>query len=292
MLTTPEDEIRGVLGDIARTSPSRLAKALANTLKGLVDETFSGVYANADEATAWLSNSAFAGLVSGASFRSSAITRGHTSVFIALPLKALQATPAAARTIVGALLNAVYEADGNVAGRTLFLLDEAARLGPMSILATARDAGRKYGVTLQLLYQSTGQIIEQWGRDGARAWNEAVSWRGYAAIKDIETARELSATIGDYGVLGWSEADNTGSHGKAMEARSRSKGSTLSYQETGRALIKPEEILNDLREDAMIVIPKKGRPLLCGRAIYFRREEMKSRVGANRFAAQKESTNA
>jgi hypothetical protein len=44
--------------------------------------------------------------------------------------------------VVGALLNAVYEADGRVDGRVLFLLDEAARLGPMAALEAARDAVR------------------------------------------------------------------------------------------------------------------------------------------------------
>jgi type IV secretion system protein VirD4 len=292
MIVKPEDDLKVFLAAIHRSSPSRLAQDLAGTLMGLADETFSGAYANADECTDWLSNRAYTGLVSGDSFRSSDITQGNLTVFIALPLKALQATPAAARTIVGALLNAAYEADGNVRGRVLFLLDEVARLGPMSILATARDAGRKYGITLHLIYQSAAQITEQWGAQGRGAWYEAATWRAYAAIKDVETARELSATIGDYGVLGWSEAENTAMHRKPLEIGSRSTGSTWNYQETGRALMKPEEIMHDLREDVAIVIPKKGRPLLCGRAIYFRRPEMASKVAVNRFATRKEPTNA
>ena len=79
-----------------------------------------------------------------------------------------------------------YEANGAVNGRILFLLDEAFRLGRMDIIEIARDAGRKYGITLQLLYQSVGQIVEQWGEAGKRAWYESASWRGYAAVKDPE----------------------------------------------------------------------------------------------------------
>ena len=89
-------------------------------------------------------------------------------MFLQIPLGALQSTPAVGRVVIGALLNAAYEADGRVKGRILYLLDEAARLGPMKILETARDAGRKYGITLQLLYQSVGQLERQWGRDGKR----------------------------------------------------------------------------------------------------------------------------
>lgn len=291
-LVTPESELREILSEIHRSSPSRMARDLAGTLKGLVDETFSGIYANADECTSWLSNRAFAGLVCGTSFRSADIADGRTTVFVALPLKALQSTPAVARTVIGALLNAVFEREGAVESRVLFLLDEVSRLGRLSILETARDAGRKYGLTLHLIYQSVGQLVRQWGEDGQRAWYEAAAWRGYAAIKDIDTARELSAAIGEYGVVTWSEAENTGRNAKLLEGGSRSRGSSLSYQEAPRALMRPDEIMNDLREDALIVVPKKGRPLIAGRAIYFRRDDMRGRVAANRFAPRKEKRHA
>ena len=52
---------------------------------------------------------------------------------------------------IGALLNAVYDADRALdGGRVLFLLDEVARLGYMNIMEVARDAGRTYGITLML----------------------------------------------------------------------------------------------------------------------------------------------
>ena len=45
--------------------------------------------------------------------------------------------------------------------------------------------------------------------------------------------------------------------------------------------------MHDLREDAQIIIPKRGRPVLCGRAIYFRRDEFNGLASANRFIAGK-----
>ncbi|HSZ90675.1 MAG TPA: TraM recognition domain-containing protein [Acetobacteraceae bacterium] len=39
-----------------------------------------------------------------------------------------------------------------------------------------------------MLYQSTAQLEEQWGREGKRAWYDGVSWRGYAAVQDLDTA--------------------------------------------------------------------------------------------------------
>lgn len=283
-LVTPEPELRDILEDIYRSSRSDMARDLAGSLKGLSERPFSSLYATADECTAWLSNRAFAGLVSGSSFRSSDVAEGRVTIFIALPLKALQASPAVARTIVGALLNAVYEREGRVPRRVLFLLDEVSRLGYMSILETARDDGRKYGITLHLIYQGVGQMVQQFGKEGRDVWYESANWRGYAGIRDLETARELSAIIGDYGALSWSEGENSGRSGKALQSGARSSGSAITYHATGRPVMRPEELMNDLRKDALIVVPNQGRPLIAGRAIYFRRPDMRKRVSANRFA--------
>ena len=66
---------------------------------------------------------------------------------------------------------------------------------------------------------------------------------------------------------------------------SRSRGQNVTYSERIRPLIRPEEIMHDLREDAQIIIPKRGRPVLCGRAIYFRRPEFIRLASRNRFFA-------
>lgn len=283
-LATPEKELRQILEAIHATSHSSLARDYAGTLKGIVDETFSGIYANADESSAWLANEAFAALVSGGNFRSSDLLSGKCSVFLQISLKALQTTPAVGRTVIGALLNSAYEADGNTQGRILYLLDEVARLGPMKIIETARDAGRKYGITLQLLYQSVGQLEKQWGKEGKREWYDGVSHRTYAAVQDLETARELEESFGQYGVESVSEGSNRGTSGKAFSVDSLSSGTNISYQEMARPLIRKEELMNDCRTDEAFVVVRGAKPLRCGRAIYFRRPDLAARVEANRFS--------
>ena len=283
-IATPEKEMRELLKGIHKDSRSPLARDYAGTLMGLVDETFSGVYANADESTSWLANPAFASIVSGDTFRSLDLLGGKVTVFLEIPLAALQSTPAIGRVVIGALLNAAYEADGHVRGRILYLLDEAARLGPMKIMETARDAGRKYGITLQLLYQSVGQLERQWGRDGKREWYDGVSHRSYASVQDLETAKELEETFGRYAVMATSEGSNRGSAGKSFEVGSRSRGANTSYHEISRPLIRREELMNDCRTDEAFVIIRGAKPLRCGRAIYFRRPELAARIEANRFA--------
>jgi type IV secretion system protein VirD4 len=283
-IAIPVDQMRAVLKKIFENSPSRFARDQAGPIMGLVDETFSGVVSSADDMTEWLANEAAAKLVSGSSFKSSDIRNGQTTIFLNLSLKALQTMPGLARTVIGAFLNSAYEANGALSGRILFLLDEVARLGFMGILETARDAGRKYGITLQMLYQSVGQIEKQWGRDGKRAWYDGVSHRTYAAIADPDTAKELEETFGTYGVMATSQGNNTGTTGKNFESGSRSRGANESYHEISRPLIRRDELLNDCRSDEAFIV-MRGARIRCGRAISFRRSEMMQRLTPNHFAA-------
>ena len=285
VLVTPEAELREVLGRIHAHSPSPLARDYAGALKGLVAETFSGVYANANQATRWLSTKAYADLVSGSAFKTAELTHGRLTLFVQLPMSVLQATPGLGRVIIGALLNAAYEADGRVKGRILFLLDEVARLGPMGAIETARDAGRKYGLTLLLLYQSVGQLIEQWGREGARAWYDSTSWRLYAAVQDPETARELSQVCGEHGVMATGHSESAGTSARGLASSHSNSGRSENRSEVKRALIKPDELLQDTRADEAFVIVRGAKPIRCGRAIYFRRPEMVAAVTPSRFHA-------
>jgi type IV secretion system protein VirD4 len=282
-LSVPIDTMREVLAGIYKSSKSAVARDYAGALMQQVPETFAGIYGSADKETAWLANKAFAALVSGNSFRSTDLIGGKVSIFLKLPLEALDTTPALARTVIGSLLNTAYQANGSFEGRVLYLIDEAARLGYMRIIETARDAGRKFGITLQLLYQSSGQITKQWGPDGKKAWYDGVSHRSYAVVQDVETATELENSFGNFGVLAASEGSNTGQSGKVLETSSRSRGKNINTHEIGRPLIRKAELMNDVRSDEAFIIVRGHPPLRCGRAIYFRRPEMAAQVASNRF---------
>ena len=56
-----------------------------------------------------------------------------------------------------------------------------------------------------------------------------------------------------------------------------------------RRLIRPEEIMA-MRDDEQIILHGRGRPLRCGRPIYWRRPEMNSQAKPNPFV--KETQNA
>ncbi|MFC2253545.1 Ti-type conjugative transfer system protein TraG [Labrys portucalensis] len=273
-LSEPEPKLRERLTRIYEQSGSDFVKENVAVFVNMTPETFSGVYANAVKETHWLSYPNYAALISGHSFTTDELADGGTDIFIALDLKVLEAHPGLARVIIGALMNAIYNRNGEVKDRTLFLLDEVARLGFLRILETARDAGRKYGITMTLLFQSIGQMREAYGgRDATSKWFESASWISFAAINDPETADYISKRCGDTTV----EVDQL-SRSSQMSGASR----TRSKQLARRPLILPHEVLR-MRADEQIVFTAGNAPLRCGRAIWFRREDMRSCVGENRF---------
>ncbi|MBZ9603378.1 Ti-type conjugative transfer system protein TraG [Phyllobacterium chamaecytisi] len=277
-LSEPEPQLRQRLQEIYDNSNSDFVKENVAAFVNMTSETFSGVYANAVKETHWLSYANYAALVSGTTFSTSDLAAGNTDVFINVDLKTLETHAGIARVIIGAFLNAIYNRDGTMKGRALFLLDEVARLGYMRILETGRDAGRKYGITLVMIYQSIGQMRETYGgRDAASKWFESASWISFAAINDPETADYISRRCGMTTV----EIDQVS---RSFQAKGSSR--TRSKQLAARPLIQPHEVLR-MRADEQIVFTAGNAPLRCGRAIWFRRDDMKACVGENRFQSEK-----
>jgi type IV secretion system protein VirD4 len=273
-LAEPEPRLRERLLQIHETTQSDFVRENVASFVHMTPETFSGVYANAIRETHWLSYRNYAAVVSGSTFSTDDLAHGKTDIFIALDLKTLEMHAGLARVIIGSLLNAIYNSNGAIEGRALFLLDEVARLGFMRILETARDAGRKYGITLMMLYQSIGQMRETFGgRDATSKWFESASWISFAAINDPETADYISKRCGMTTV----EVDQV-----SRTAQARGSSRTRSKQLAGRPLILPHEVLL-MRSDEQIVFTGGNAPLRCGRALWFRRSDLRALVGENRF---------
>lgn len=273
-LSEPEPKLRQRLQDIYDNSGSDFVKENVAAFVNMTPETFSGVYANAIKETHWLSYQNYAAVVSGSTFRTEDIASGKTDVFINIDLKTLETHAGLARVVIGSFLNAIYNRDGAMDGRALFLLDEVARLGYMRILETARDAGRKYGITLTMIYQSIGQLRETYGgRDASSKWFESASWISFAGINDPETADYISRRCGMTTV----EIDQV-----SRSFQSRGSSRTRSKQLAARSLIQPHEVLR-MRADEQIVFTAGNPPLRCGRAIWFRRKDMTTCVKLSRF---------
>lgn len=274
VLAQPEPKLKSRLRDIYEASPARFVRDTIGPFVSMTDATFSGVYAQAAKETQWLAYDRYAQLVSANKFRSQALRDGQVDVFINVDLKTLENNPALGRVILGALLNSVYDGHGRSGQQVLFLIDEAARLGPMKLLETARDTGRKYGLNLLLIYQSIGQLIDTWGHEARSKWFESTSFAAFASVRDIKMAEELSKICGSYTAAIEQRSRSTGSHNRLASSTSMTSNRSRSTQLHKANLINPDEILAGMRADEQIVLMPNQPPLRCGRAIYFRRADM------------------
>jgi type IV secretion system protein VirD4 len=205
-------------------------------------------------------------------------------VFLQVPGDMLKAYPGIGRVIIGSLMKAMVQADGLHKKRVLFCLDEVNLLGYMNALEEARDRGRKYGITLLLIYQSLGQIDDAFGKTGTAQWLEGVSLVIYAAIKSMETAEQISKRCGETTIR--IENQSTGnSYINSPLSKEASGKNSVSHSLQKRALIFPHEIVQNMRADEQIIMVRGQPPIRLGRAVYFRRPEMLAGLGAAKFGA-------
>ncbi|MCZ7866232.1 MULTISPECIES: Ti-type conjugative transfer system protein TraG [Agrobacterium] len=281
IVSEPETSVLAMLRDVQEHSRSAFIRETLGVFVNMTEQTFSGVYSTASKDTQWLSLDNYAALVCGNTFKSSEIAGGKKDVFINIPASILRSYPGIGRVIIGSLINAMIEADGAFTRRALFALDEVDLLGYMRVLEEARDRGRKYGVSMMLMYQSVGQLERHFGKDGAVSWIDGCAFVSYAAIKALDTARNVSAQCGEMTVEVKGSSRNLGWGTKNSASR---KSESINFQR--RPLIMPHEITQSMRKDEQIIIVQGHSPLRCGRAIYFRRKDMDMQARPNRFAKQ------
>ncbi|MBY3238378.1 Ti-type conjugative transfer system protein TraG [Rhizobium laguerreae] len=278
IVSEPEPSVLAMLRDIQEHSESAFIRETLGVFTNMTEQTFSGVYSTASKDTQWLSLDSYAALVCGNAFKSSDIVSAKKDVFLNIPASILRSYPGIGRVIIGSLINAMVQADGGFSRRALFMLDEVDLLGYMRVLEEARDRGRKYGISMMLLYQSVGQLERHFGKDGATSWIDGCAFASYAAIKALDTARNVSAQCGEMTVEVRGRSRNIGWDTKNGGTR---KSESVNFQR--RPLIMPHEITQSMRKDEQIIIVQGHSPIRCGRAIYFRRKDMNVAAKANRF---------
>jgi type IV secretion system protein VirD4 len=278
IVSEPEPSVLAMLRDIQENSQSAFIRETLGVFTNMTEQTFSGVYSTASKDTQWLSLDSYAALVCGNAFKSNDIVSAKTDVFLNIPASILRSYPGIGRVIIGSLINAMIQADGGFTRRALFMLDEVDLLGYMRVLEEARDRGRKYGISMMLMYQSVGQLERHFGKDGATSWIDGCAFASYAAIKALDTARNVSAQCGEMTVEVKGSSRNVGWDTKNGASR---KSESVNFQR--RPLIMPHEITQSMRKDEQIIIVQGHCPIRCGRAIYFRRKEMNEAAKTNRF---------
>lgn len=267
----------GVIADPTNGSASQNVRRLAVQFHKAHADTLNGIWQNANDHLAWLNDDAFADMVSRDDFDiNDIVRRGDIDVFLAIPPDILTNTPALARVLLGGLMNAAYLARGRFRKRILFLLDEARSLGSLSIIRLCIQAGRKFGLSIMAIYQSTGQLIQVWGDAGKRDFLEAVD-RVYAGISEVADAEEIEKSLGTRPVRLRSWSRSLGAGAFSFFGRG-----TVTDAEGGVPLLRKEQIMQ-LGTNLAIVFRRSSPPALIDRCIAWRRPEIMAQLDPNPY---------
>jgi type IV secretion system protein VirD4 len=158
------------------------------------------------------------------------------------------------------------------------LIDEASALGSsLPALEEALVRGRSAGVRLLLAYQSDSQIKAAFRDKPTLLYDNCGTQIYLGAASSYETAERLSKSIGDWTQVVESYSENESesrqrSHDSSGGSSQSTRGSSTSYSENGRALLRPEEILT-LDNDCLIVLQRGLPPILAKRVKWYQEPE-------------------
>ena len=221
----------------------------------------------------FLSTPAIAASTRTSSFDPKEILDGNTDVYCVLPSDRVATLSPLLRMWTGTFLRTALRAKGQ--NRIHFVCDEAgSSLGKMPQLSTALTVGRSAGIRLQLYYQDLGQLQKCWpdGGDQTLLANCTTVWFG---INDQKTAEYLSARLGDETIIvtsgGTSRSVSRSPSREGGTSYSHSTSTNDNWQQLGRRLLKPEELIGLDSRLALTFTP--GVPPICSCMVrYYERD--------------------
>lgn len=185
--------------------------------------------------------------------------------FSACPMEYLGIWAAVNRLAFTVLM--LYRARVTGAPPVTITVDEAAQLGHFEALPRAIATMRGYGARIIPVFQDIGQITRHYGPTGLQAFFGGAQWRHLLGIRDIETARLVSAMLGNQTLEFDNEVQQREARRKWQEAARRfmddgdPMASAFDFDAYGfaaqarskmqRPLMTPDEVLA-LPEDRMI----------------------------------------
>jgi type IV secretion system protein VirD4 len=206
------------------------------------------------------------------SFDPAELRQGRMTIYLVLPPAHMRAQSALLRVWVSGLLRAVIRGGLQEENLVDFLLDEAASLGHMDAIDDAVDKYRGYGIRLQFIFQSLGQLKRCFpeGQDQTILSNVTQVFFG---VNDPQTADYVSTRLGESTVVITSGGTSSSSSEQistqgGQNSRSTSWSENHNWQQHGRRLLKPEEVMQ-LPERTVITFTPGLPPLMTTQVRYY-----------------------
>lgn len=248
---------------------------LGHQLLQFKDKELSSTLTTTNRFMRFLDTIAVADNTKKSSFNPADLLTGKMTVYLVLPPEHLRAQSPLLRLWIGSMLRAVVKGGLQETTNVHFVLDEAASLGHMDVLDDAVDKFRGYGVRLQLYYQSLGQLKTCWpdGRDQTLLSNCTQVFFG---VNDQQTAEYVSARLGEQTIIVASggTGSSTSRQGSPQGGNSHSYSTSTNdnWQQLGRKLLKPEEVISGIDPRVAITFTPGVPPIATWLVRYYEKD--------------------
>ena len=173
----------------------------------------------------------------------------RVTLYLCLPPQMLVTLAPLQRMWIGSILRITTRDRVDERNPLLFLIDEAAHLGPCQALEDAVTLMRGMGIRLWFFWQSLGQLQKCYG-DRAQAFLDNMDTQQYFGTNAFDSAEAIAKRIGEQTITVSSHDRSSsrskplgGGMGQPKDVGSASSSSSSSTSKLGRQLLKPEEIL-------------------------------------------------
>jgi type IV secretion system protein VirD4 len=217
--------------------------------------------------------------VATSSFDPADLVRRKMSIFFVLPPDQLAPLARLNRLWLTSLFMRISQGPLQERNTVHFFLDEAgSALEKLPALEQAVTLLRGYGVRIAMFLQSLSQLNKLFPGEKSFQTIQANMDQVFFGLRDLESAREVSAWIGQTTVQSRTDQSSTSTTRPSWfsntNGRGGSTGTTVSktegvtFSECGRALIQPEEILR-LPDSIALVLTKGIAPFACSVLRYY-----------------------
>lgn len=206
----------------------------------LAPETYSGVMSNLAQHTKFLSDPQIKAATSSSSFAMEDLVRTPATVYLVIPPDRMETQRTWLRLIITAGMHTFKRATARGEHRCMFLIDEFPALGRLDDLPRDIATMAGYGVDFTLVVQGIDQLKDVYG-DAHAAILSNCAFKWFCNISDLHSAEYLSKTLGKATV--------------GTTSKNVGEKQSVTYSETGRELLTPDEILTIGRDVAILLQP-------------------------------------
>jgi type IV secretion system protein VirD4 len=251
--------------------PARLGNQIKTFFEkdgsGLTKEG-AGVLSTATRHLSFLDSELVEKSVATSTFDPSELRKPGTTLFLQIPPDQLEAASGLLRCWMSCLIRVIGSDGDERNGEVLMLLDEASALGSLPALEEALVRGRSAGVRLLMAYQSDSQIRSAF-KDKPTLLYDNCTTQIYLGASSYETAERISKSLGDWTQVVESYGETESWQPAAGQSGGqRNRTTSLNYSVSGRALLRPEEILA-MNDDYLIAFQRGMSPILAQRVKWY-----------------------